>query len=121
MHLFNALWTAAAMADPEMRTILLILELLLQFPSCLQPGSDCSNWELVLLLSAAASFFFTASDVQNSPLYQSSHAIKNDCSQPNSNIYKVCCNNLTYAILHPAQLVYSPITPTRCCNIVPNF
>lgn len=28
IHLFNALWTFATMADLEMRTILLILELL---------------------------------------------------------------------------------------------
>lgn len=47
--------------------------------------------------------------------------LKNDCSQTNSNIYKVCCNNLTYSIFHLAQLFYSPITYTRCCNIVPNL
>lgn len=76
MYLFNALWILTTMADPEMRTLLLILELLFQFPSCLQPVSVSSNWELVLLLSTAASFFFIAFDVQNSPLYLSSHAIK---------------------------------------------
>lgn len=64
------------MADSEMRTIFLILELLFQFPSCLQLVFVCSNWELVLLLSAAASFFFIAFDVQNCPLYLSSPAIK---------------------------------------------
>lgn len=120
VYLFNALWTLATMADPEMRTIFLILELLFQFPSCLQTVSVCSNWKLVLLLSTAASFFFIAFDVQNS-LLRLLMLLKNDCSQTNSNIYKVCCSNLTYSIFHPAQLVYSPITSTRCCNIVPNF
>lgn len=120
MHLFNALWTLATMADPEMRMIFLILELLFQFPSCLQPVSVCSNSELVLLLSITASFFFIAFDVQNSLLCLLM-LLKNYCSQPNSNIYKLCCNNLTYSIFHPAQLVYSPITSTRCCNIFSNF
>jgi len=63
------------MADLEMRAILLILELLFQFPVGLQPVSVCANWVLVLVLSTVASFFFTF-DVQNSSLLLSSHAIK---------------------------------------------
>lgn len=120
IHLSNALWSLASVADlenyPSYSGIAVPVSFLFAARFCLY----FLVYQFLCSLQQYHSFSWLL--MCKTPLsFCLLMPLKNDCSQTNSNIYKVCCNSLTHSIFHLAQLLYFPITYTRCCNIAPNL